>query len=283
MTKSETGSWTCPSCKLTISSAYCPTCGERPLRARDLTLRGLFDQFTQAVTSIDGRLIRTFRYLIGRPGFLTVAYLRGQRKPFVGPVQLFLLANVLFFATESLAHGKIFTTPLDSHLHTQPWSGFAQTLVNARVAATHTTVDLYAPVFDKAVAVNARSLIIFMALSFTPVPLIVFPRTKLPFVVHALFSLHLYAFMLLLFCIATAVPPVDSWLGGAGFASETLDHTLAIALLIACAIYLYFATNRVYGAAGAIRVFQVVALTVGVAGIILGYRFILLLFTLYVA
>ena len=98
---------------------------------------------------------------------------------------------------------------------------------------------------------------------------------------HALFSLHLYAFLLLLFCVATAIPPVDLWFGGAGFASERLDHVLAISLLIACALYLYVATGAVYGAKGAIRVLEVVVLTVAVASIVLGYRFVLLLVTLY--
>ena len=150
-----------------------------------------------------------------------------------------------------------------------------------RLAATQTTLDLYAPVFDHAVAVNARSLIVFMALSFVGALAIVFPGSRRPPVTHALFSLHLYAFLLLLFCIATAIPPVDRWFGGAGFASEGLDHALSIMLLLACALYLFVATGRVYGATGAGRVVKVVVLTTAVAAIVLGYRFVLLLITLY--
>jgi len=74
---------------------------------------------------------------------------------------------------------------------------------------------------------------------------------------------------------------VERLFGGAGFDSETLDHAIAIGILISCAAYLFFATRPVYGARGAIRLLQVATLTVGVAGIILGYRFLLLLITLY--
>lgn len=277
----HTDPWNCPTCHTTVSTPYCPGCGERPLRPRDLTFRGLFDQLVRAFTPVDGRLIRSLRCLVVRPGFLTVAYLQGQRKPYVGPVPLFLIANALFFATESLTGGKVFTTPLDAHLHTQPWSPVAELLVSHRLAAKQTTLDLYAPVFDRAVAVNARSLIVFMALSFVGALAIVFPRSRRPPVAHALFSLHVYAFLLLLFCVATAVPPVDRWLGGAGFASEGLDHALSILLLIACALYLSISTARVYGAAGAGRTVKVAVLTVAVAAIVLGYRFVLLLITLY--
>jgi hypothetical protein len=276
----EGETWTCPTCKHAVATSYCPSCGERPYLASDLTLRGLFDQAVLALTSIDGRFISSVRRLIGRPGELTVAYLEGRRKANVGPVQLFLIANALFFFIESLTGGSVFTTPLNSHLHTQPWSPVAEVLVSHRLAATHTTLEAYAPVFDHAIAVNARALIMIMALSFVVAPSVLFHRTR-PLVAHALFSLHFYAFLLLLLCVATAVPLVDRWLGGAGFASEGLDHAISVALLAVCGLYLYFATGEVYGATGARRVLKVVALTVSVGTLALGYRLLLLLITLY--
>ena len=145
----EIAPWRCPSCDRAVSTPFCPACGERSLHPRELTLRGLIDQVFEAFTNIDGRLLRSFRYLIGRPGALTVAFLQGRRKPFVGPVALFLVANVLFFATESLTGGTIFTTPLERHLHRQPWSELAQGLVAGRLASLHTPVDLFAPRFDR--------------------------------------------------------------------------------------------------------------------------------------
>jgi hypothetical protein len=145
----------------------------------------------------------------------------------------------------------------------------------------HTTLDLYTPVFNQAVALNARSLIIFMVLAFAFVPAIVFHRNRRPLIAHALFSLHLYAFMLLLFSVANAVPALDLRFGGTGFASEPLDRVLSLGLLVACAAYLYIATGAVYGAKGPLRLFKVVALTIGMAAIVLGYRFVLLLITLY--
>jgi hypothetical protein len=44
----------------------------------------------------------------------------------------------MFFATESLTGGTVFTTPIDSHLHTQPWSRVAELLVSHRLEAMHT-------------------------------------------------------------------------------------------------------------------------------------------------
>ena len=78
----HTEPWSCPTCHTTVSTPYCPVCGERPLHPRELTFRGLLDQLVGAFTAVDGRLIRSLRYLVSRPGFLTVAYLHGQRKPY---------------------------------------------------------------------------------------------------------------------------------------------------------------------------------------------------------
>jgi hypothetical protein len=273
--------WVCPTCHCSISTAYCSTCGERPLRPRELTLRGLLEQMFAAFTSVDSKLLRSFRFLTTRPGRLTAAYLQGQRQPFLGPVPLFLIANVLFFATEAVTGGKIFTTPLESHLHTQPWSEVAPALVADRVTAQHTTLAAYAPVFDRAVALKARSLIIFMALFFALVPMLVFVRRRRPLVVHAVFSLHFYAFLLLLFCLSDVVPAVNALLGGPGFKSLALDYFLSISLLVICAVYLFFAVRTVYDVRGVARVASALVLTVAVGAIVLGYRFFLFIITLH--
>jgi hypothetical protein len=273
--------WTCPTCHTGVASAFCPDCGEKPLRQRELTLRGLVEQMFEAFTNIDSKLVRSLRALLTRPGQLTVAFLEGRRKAFLSPVALFLLANVLFFAMESFTGSTVFTTPLDSHLHRQPWSGFAPQLVAHRLATLHTTLEQYAPVFDRAVALKARSLIICMALSFAFAPMLVFLRSKRPLVTHAVFSLHLYAFLLLLMCVGIGIQGIDGWRGGGGVANDPLDHAIAIALLVSSAVYLFFSTGTVYGTRGVARVLKTLVLTVAVGAIVLGYRFVLLLITLY--
>lgn len=244
-------------------------------------MRGFVGQVFEAFTSVDSKLLRSFRYLVARPGQLTVAYLKGQRQPFLRPVPLFLIANVLFFAVEALSGGTLFTTPLDWHLHRQPWSDFAPQLVADRLAAMHTTLEHYSPVFDRAVATHARSLIIFMALFFSLVPMLVFIRRKRPMVAHAVFSLHLYAFMLLMFCVVTLIPALSAVMGGPGFDSPALDYTLSISLLAVCAIYLFFAIGAVYEVCGVARVVSTLVLTIAVGAIVLGYRFFLFIVTLY--
>lgn len=273
--------WTCPSCRRTNDAPYCPTCGERRRSPRDLTLRGLIEQVFEAITNVDGRLLRSFRALLTAPGALTVAFREGRRKPYIGPVALFLVANVIFFGAESLSHGLVFTTPLQSHLTQQPWSPLAQPLVANRLAVSHVTLDAYAPRFDAAIALHARSMIFVMVLAFAPLPALVFRRRGLPLAVHVVFSLHLYAFLLLPMSVATAIPDVPSFVGGARSTSDVLDAVLSIALLIACATYLYVAIGAVYGGTRLARALSSMGLTAAVAAIVLAYRFALFLGTFY--
>jgi hypothetical protein len=271
--------WTCPSCNCRIYTPYCPACGESPAEARELTLRGLFEQLIRAFSTIDGRLMRSLRSLLSRPGALTVAYVQGQRIPYVGPLQLFLVANVLFFAMQSLTNTNIVSTTLDSHLHNQDWRDLAQRLVSEHLDAKQTTLEVYTPIFNRAVILNAKSLIILMVLPFAVLLPIVFYRNRQPIFAHVVFSLYFYAFLLLLFCVSLAIVEANLLFGGSGLISARMDNILTAINLTACATYLYVATGTVYGASGAVRIGKVIALALAVAAILLGYRFALLLIT----
>lgn len=273
--------WTCPGCRAALATKFCPTCGEQSPSGRALSLRSLLALLASGLTSVDSRLVRSLRLLIGRPGALTSAYVEGLRKPYWGPFQLFLLLNALLFAVQSGTHTNIFSSPLDSHLHQQDWSALAQELVGRRLERLHTTVDAYRPIFDHAVARNAKALIVLMTVPFAGLLALVFLRARRPFGAHAVFALHLYSFLLLLFCVSLAIAAVDAQFGGQGLGSARMDNVLTVLNLVACAIYLYFAIGAVYGARGVLRGAQAAVLALSVVALVLGYRMLVFLITLY--
>ena len=275
--------WTCPTCMQLVQSPFCPRCGERPLAGNALSLRGVAAKIVHATTSIDGKVLRSFRQLLLRPGDLSLAYVEGRRMPYVAPFQLFLLANAFFFAMQSLTGTNIFSSTLESHLHHQDWSDFAQTLVARRLQALHTTLDLYAPIFDRAVVLYAKSLIILMVLPFALLLPLVFAASRRPFMTHLVFAVHLYTFLLLLFSLALLAAKAEALLGGAGLASPRVDNALSVINLLACAAYLYAASKPVYAPGRTMRVVATIVLAVLAGAIVIGYRFVLLLITLYAA
>ncbi len=129
--------WPCPTCNVIVATPFCARCGEEPLVPGDLTLRGLAAKLLHAVASIDARAARSAKCLLRHPGELTESWTSGMRKPYLAPFQLFLIANVLFFAVQGLTGENVFSSSLESHLHHQDWSELAQSLLAQRLEATH--------------------------------------------------------------------------------------------------------------------------------------------------
>jgi len=275
------GTWTCPSCGRGRRGRFCPHCGEERLRPRDLTLGDLAIRLAENVSSIDGKLFRSFRSILTAPGALTAAHVSGQRRRFIGPLALFFIANGVFVLLQSLLGVHTLSSPLDSHLHQQDWGAFAQTLVDHRLRATGETLAAYAAVFDDAVMFNARALMILMVAAFVPLPLLLFHDRHRGAGVHVVFALHLYVFVLALACAALLLAEGQLLLGGGGLRAPAVDLTLSIFNLAACAIYIYLALGPVYQSSGAPRVAKAVALAVAVGAIFVGYRFAIFAITLF--
>jgi hypothetical protein len=274
--------WICPICRIEVATAFCASCGEKPLRPRDLTLRSLASQAFTALTSVDSRVVRSCRCLLLQPGSLTLAFLEGRRKPFIAALPLFLLANVLFFAVQSVSPEKVFSSPLGSHLHQQDWEALAQRLVAQKLAATGSSIEAYAPIFDRAVALNAKSLVILMVvplLFFLP---LLFRGAGRPFAAHVVFALHSLAFQLVLLCALLLIMAAGSWIGAEhAFASQFADHSLFGIYLAGCAVYFYLSTRTVFGSSGVLGALKTATLTLTAGTAVVGYRFALFLITLY--
>jgi len=275
------GSWTCPACNVTVTTPFCATCGEERLPAHDLTLRGLAKKLLHGLTSIDARAARSSWKLLHRPGELTLAWVSGIRKPYVAPFQLFLIANLLFFAVQWATGENVFSSSLDSHLHHQDWSELARSSLALRLEQTHMTIGEYEPIFNRAVVLNAKSLVLLMAVPFALILPLVFLRERRPFMIHVVFSLHLYTFLLLLFCAALLAAKASALLGFGGLDAPVVDNVLSIANVSACAVYLYLAIGLVYSTKGVLRVVKTVALALVAAAVVIGYRFGLFFITLY--
>jgi hypothetical protein len=273
--------WTCPSCSSRDGLAFCARCGETRPDRRHLKLREFLIDVFHAMTDIDGRLLRSFRALLLQPGELTLAYAEGRRIGYLGPLQLFLIANVLFYLAQAATHSNVFASTLDSHLQLQDWRPLARELVGLRLQALGTDLQQYAPRFDAAAVRNAKALVVLMVLPFALVLQAFFPRRGAGLVLRTVFALHLYSMLMVLFSAAVAIAGLEALAGGRGIHSPAVDIVLSTLNLAACILYLYFATGRVYPSSRAVRALKALGLGIIVAAIVVGYRFTIFVITLY--
>ena len=87
----------CASCGHAVAGAYCSSCGEEVLDASKLTLRHfLTHTVVHELLNFDGKIWRTLRLLLFRPGFLAIEYSAGRRRPYVNPLRVLIVAIVVY-------------------------------------------------------------------------------------------------------------------------------------------------------------------------------------------
>ena len=159
--------WVCPTCREERATHFCGRCGEKRLDHHNLTIAGLVGHVLESLTNVDGRVFRSVRDLVIRPGALTAAYMRGQRRPYLAPFQMFLVSNVLFFVLQSALGFQVLSNDLGSHIGTwkgskQFYSAIARPIAERRLAATGRTLEQYTDVFNHAVRLYAKGLVVAM-------------------------------------------------------------------------------------------------------------------------
>jgi hypothetical protein len=277
-------SWTCPSCGAPATSPYCSRCGERRIGEHDLTLRHLFEQLLESLIHFDGRLFRTTRVLIIEPGRLTKAYLTGCRRPYVSPFHIFLVANVVFFLAQVVSGLEVLMVTLDSQLYHQDYSSLALRLATHHFAATGMSIDQYAPIFEHAEGLYAKSLIMLMLPLFAVAAGLLFIDRRKVAVAHLVFAVHFYAFLLVsltvLFPVFALVLTTMHHLDLHMYPG-VMDWIVTAIEALLCLVYLAKSSAVVYEAGLVRRWLSAGLLTVATLYILYAYRFILFLVTLW--
>jgi len=80
----------CPSCGTPLAGEFCHGCGERRRAPEELSLRHSVREFVDDMFDVDSRALRSLRVLLFRPGELALEYIQGRRRPYLGPLRMYL-------------------------------------------------------------------------------------------------------------------------------------------------------------------------------------------------
>ncbi len=260
----------CITCDATLAGEYCQVCGERLRREPPTLLRFVGELISEAIDA-DGRIVKSVRTLATRPGRLTVEYMKGRRKPYLGPAAVFLVMNVLFFFVQPLANVNTFHATLHTQTNWYPYSDWAEQRVQEGLAETGASREDYAQEFDVASERYARTLIFLQVPLFALGLSLLQLRRRRFFVEHLVYATHFFAFILF-FSVIASFGIWMYWTLGLG---NTFNLELPFTLLIL--FYSIFALREVYGDNWVSAIIKGVLLLL-VSGIVVNvFRFILFL------
>lgn len=87
----------CLNCRKRIGRVrFCPYCGQEN-RERRVTVRQILHEFLGDYFTFDSKFFHSLIPLVIRPGFLSKAYISGQRVRYISPFRLYLFVTLVFF------------------------------------------------------------------------------------------------------------------------------------------------------------------------------------------
>ncbi len=182
---------TCINCKAVLHGDYCHVCGEKVVSPTDFSFIKLAEQTVDVFTHLDSKLFKSFKLLLFKPGLLSTIYVEGLRKPFMKPVQIFILVNVLFFIL--LSDVDIFRKPSSWWFDVTSDMG-----LNIKAIAERKATELSRPINEIALLYEQKSKSIAKAIVLIFIPLlglifsVIFARKKMQIGKHLIFATHFF-------------------------------------------------------------------------------------------
>lgn len=87
----------CRNCDAATSGNYCQQCGQ-PTHLHVPSAREFLHEFIAHYVAFEGKLWRSLKLLLFKPGFLSREYIEGRRVRYVEPLRLYLSFSIIFFA-----------------------------------------------------------------------------------------------------------------------------------------------------------------------------------------
>jgi hypothetical protein len=283
-------SWTCITCGHVASGHFCAHCGEKRRGDHDFSLAHVLAEAAEAFFHVDSKIFVTLKTLVTKPGKLTADFFLGRRKPYMSPLQIFFVCNLLFFVLQPLTGLEILAPPLHIFESNVFLRTAATRLIDQRLATKHLSranpeqFKEFTERFERVAHLHAKSLILVLAPMLAVVLAILNFRKRHYFSEHLIFSLHVYAWWLLwllAILVVMALIFVGSRATGHQVSMNAIDYIATLLEFGGLGVYLFFASRRFYKDGLFPALAKGVALTFCAYGLFQVYRLLLFFTVLY--
>ncbi len=240
----ESQSHECRSCGKSFEGTFCNHCGEKVPEPGEKSVRNFLSSLLSAITSLDGKFLKTLKLMLKRPGEVSYHYMNGKRIPFYKPMSMFFVANLIYFLFPLY---NSLNSSLNVQMNMLPHSELATKLVQNKLEAEEVDFDTFQIRYNQQSTNMAKMILVMMVIYFSiPLMLVNFNK-KMYYSDHLLVSLEvcsliiLVNFVALLWVIQFAV----FLFGLAGVNIDFLfTDTYSIWISIPVFFYLFFQMER---------------------------------------
>ena len=274
-------------CQNTISGNYCHVCGEKRFETGDLKFSRVITDITHSATDLDGKVLKSFKLLLLKPGQLTRDYLSGKRVSLLTPFRLFLFVNVFYFIVASLVGQNSFTTNLTVHMNANNFfhSEIAQHLVETHITTNNIELKDFSESFNDLQKIQAKVFIALMIPMLAFVVWLVSMKHNHAALTAWVFSTHVFSMALLMFIwvlpLVYYILAFAADITGLKLTNLASEWAMTSVLLGGIGLYAFVGFKKVYDSTFYINGLRAIVFVVGFYFALLSYRMLLFFITFY--
>lgn len=229
----------CTNCGAENVEVFCAHCGEKQPGHHDLAVNHFAHDVVHEVVHLDGKLFRTLRDLVTKPGLLTVEYFAGRKKRYITPLRLFITLFALqFLAFTAYKPAAIFSI---EKMAQYEGAGKLREMIGKKAVKHQMNAEQLAERIDARWQRNLSLLQFVNILGVALVLKLIYLRRKRFLVEHLVFAAHYYSFV---YVVLLLTWPIYATIG---FVPGPRQQVMSAIHILIDIVYLYFALRRFYG------------------------------------
>jgi hypothetical protein len=277
----------CANCGAELFGPFCAQCGEKRIDRADYSIKAVAQDVVQELSPVDSKILRTLTTLLTKPGLLSQHYFAHGRSRYTKPLTLFIALNVAFFFIQP-------HTGLLQYSYTQftnaayPGGAARHALVVARLGG-NVDEKTYESRFNLQLQQQKKSMLIFCVPVLALAMVVLYAGHHRYYAEHLVFSIHVYAFLLIFmgillnvgFAILILLLRNAGQMGHRMMLMAETETTLIVIIFVGLTAYIAFGLRRAYGDRPLPALLRGMALSISVLFLIRLYRDALFYITLW--
>jgi len=220
----------CLNCDTRLHGKFCHSCGQKATSA-SVSVHDFAHEATHEFLHLDGKILRTLKLLVTRPGELTVEFLEGRRTRYVSPLRVYLTFSLIFFTLAAvLPRGLEGAVKVKGGTELKGDTEFERRLESG---LSKTQKD--SAVLSNAVLKHLPKVMFGLMPVFALITWLFYRKQQRFYIPHLYYSVHFHAFVFLVMTIYLLVNRIG------------VPKPIASVLILAVIPYHFIALRRVFG------------------------------------